>query len=263
MSEPINSAAFKLVTETNYKRVLAEFYTVAYNISVDKAANPSLAGLKILDLGCGNGELCAEFYARGADQIIGIDISANMIANCVSTEKSSFYKADIFDISQLELILAANIGSFDGICSVWSSQFATDKESLQNLFAFVKRALKPNGVFVMVSSNPAIIDHGSEITANADLKNYEIELISNEIESALMKITFRDINTGEIWLEFVNRCFKTDIVLGLLNASGLVNVRCGALDIDPNSPNLGYEMGRFLNYTADNGSVMCFIAKNQ
>jgi len=41
---------------------------------------PPLAGKRLLDLGCGFGNLCRYVRQQGAEQIAGVDISANMLA---------------------------------------------------------------------------------------------------------------------------------------------------------------------------------------
>lgn len=41
---------------------------------------PDLGGKRVLDLGCGCGENCAEFFRRGAASVTGVDISERMLA---------------------------------------------------------------------------------------------------------------------------------------------------------------------------------------
>jgi len=41
---------------------------------------PVLDGKRVLDLGCGCGENCAEFFRRGAASVTGLDISENMLS---------------------------------------------------------------------------------------------------------------------------------------------------------------------------------------
>ena len=40
---------------------------------------PDLTGKTILDLGCGFGEHCKEFVSKGAEKVVGIDISTKML----------------------------------------------------------------------------------------------------------------------------------------------------------------------------------------
>lgn len=41
---------------------------------------PSLAGKRVLDLGCGLGNLAREARARGAREVVGVDLSERMLA---------------------------------------------------------------------------------------------------------------------------------------------------------------------------------------
>ena len=54
----------------------------------------SVAGARVLDLGCGAGTLSAELIARGASRVVGIDISPRMITLAHSRFASSFTGAD-------------------------------------------------------------------------------------------------------------------------------------------------------------------------
>ena len=40
---------------------------------------PDLNGKRILDLGCGFGEHCVEYVRKGAERVVGIDISQKML----------------------------------------------------------------------------------------------------------------------------------------------------------------------------------------
>ncbi len=40
---------------------------------------PDLTGKRVLDLGCGFGEHCMEYIRRGADRVVGVDISEKML----------------------------------------------------------------------------------------------------------------------------------------------------------------------------------------
>lgn len=41
---------------------------------------PPVAGLSVLDLGCGSGEACRAFAEMGAARVVGLDLSENMLA---------------------------------------------------------------------------------------------------------------------------------------------------------------------------------------
>ncbi|MBQ2823275.1 MAG: class I SAM-dependent methyltransferase [Oscillospiraceae bacterium] len=67
---------------------------------------PDLKGKTVLDLGCGYGKNCIDFVNRGAEKVIGIDISEKMleVAKTESShEKISYIRMSMTDISSLNM----------------------------------------------------------------------------------------------------------------------------------------------------------------
>lgn len=50
---------------------------VRYALTFEHAGD--LTGKRVLDIGCGSGRYCVEFAKRGADQVVGVDLSDNML----------------------------------------------------------------------------------------------------------------------------------------------------------------------------------------
>ena len=50
---------------------------------------PDLTGKSVLDLGCGYGHNCLDFISRGADRVVGIDISEKMLKIAKIESKNS------------------------------------------------------------------------------------------------------------------------------------------------------------------------------
>lgn len=102
-------------------------------------AHSSIKGLSVLDLGCGTG-LTGEFFKNEAQALVGVDISANMLAlaaqkniytDLVHAELVTFL-ADKHD--QYEIAVAGDVLVYIG--------------DLTLLFAGVQQALKAGGLFV-------------------------------------------------------------------------------------------------------------------
>lgn len=47
---------------------------------------PEVTGMRVLDLGCGAGDLCRRLRAMGTSEVVGVDISARMLALAESVE---------------------------------------------------------------------------------------------------------------------------------------------------------------------------------
>lgn len=94
--------------------------------------------LRILDMGCGTG-LCGELFKPFADELIGIDLSPNMLEKAKATRHyDQLICATIVDgdkklEGQFDLIIAADVLVYVG--------------DLEEVFATVRRLLVPNGVF--------------------------------------------------------------------------------------------------------------------
>ena len=66
---------------------------------------PDLNGKSVLDLGCGYGHNCIDFVNRGADKVVGIDISEKMLSVAEKEshdDKIEYRNMSMTDISQLK-----------------------------------------------------------------------------------------------------------------------------------------------------------------
>lgn len=65
---------------------------------------PDLKGKTVLDLGCGYGHNCIDFVKRGADKVVGIDISEKMLSVAEKEshdDKIEYRNMSMTDISEL------------------------------------------------------------------------------------------------------------------------------------------------------------------
>lgn len=62
---------------------------------------PDLNGKTVLDLGCGYGHNCIDFVNRGAEKVVGIDISEKMLS--VAKEESSSNKIEYRNMSMTDI----------------------------------------------------------------------------------------------------------------------------------------------------------------
>ena len=108
---------------------------------------PELENKSILDLGCGYGENCAEFVKRGAERVVGIDISEKMLAVAAgqNADPRILYKQmPMENIRELQ-------EKFDLVVSSLAIHYVEDYEGL---VCAVYDLLKENGVFVFSQENP-------------------------------------------------------------------------------------------------------------
>jgi ubiquinone/menaquinone biosynthesis C-methylase UbiE len=112
-----------------------------------------VAGLKILDLGCGEGYCARELRQRGAKQVVAMDLSEGMIAAARSQEEKQPLGITY------EVGCATNLerfadGELDLVIAVFLFNYLTIAQT-QQCMAEVARVLRPGGQFVFSIPHPA------------------------------------------------------------------------------------------------------------
>lgn len=80
-----------------------------YNVLLEQPAMaerlPDLTGKRVLDLGCGYGCNCLDFVRRGAERVVGVDLSVKMLEEArrhASHPKIEYRRMDMADLSGLD-----------------------------------------------------------------------------------------------------------------------------------------------------------------
>jgi len=111
-----------------------------------RAMLPDMAGLKVIDLGCGFGAFCRWAHRQGAGQVIGLDVSENMLERAWAEAATgiSYALADIEDLRMPE-------AEFDLVYSALVFHYIEDVASLYRL---IHRTLVPGGRLVFSIEHP-------------------------------------------------------------------------------------------------------------
>jgi ubiquinone/menaquinone biosynthesis C-methylase UbiE len=109
---------------------------------------PDVKGLTVLDLGCGAGELCRRISALGAREVIGADISANML----ELAKKDIPAGVAFQQKAMEDV-EFDPGKFDLVVSSLAFHYVAD---LQNMFQKIYKFLKPSGLLIFSIEHPIL-----------------------------------------------------------------------------------------------------------
>jgi SAM-dependent methyltransferase len=112
-----------------------------------RALLPDLEGRRIVDLGCGFGWFARWARENGAAHVLGLDLSANMIARARADTQDSKIEYAIADLERLELPEA----SFDFAYSSLAFHYVVDFERLVRT---VHRALLPASHFIFTIEHP-------------------------------------------------------------------------------------------------------------
>jgi len=116
---------------------------------------PDITGKRVVDLGCGFGWFCRWAREAGAASVLGLDVSANMLARARETTSDAAVTYRQADLETLEL----PVSSFD---LAYSSLTLHYLEKLGVLFATIHRALAPGGCFVFSAEHPLYTEPGPD-----------------------------------------------------------------------------------------------------
>lgn len=108
---------------------------------------PPLEGKTVLDLGCGYGWHCAYAAAKGASQVLGIDLSEKMIAEAGVRNAHPTITYRVCGLDAFEY----PAHTYDCVVSNLVLHYVAD---LDEVYWNVYRTLKPGGVFLMNIEHP-------------------------------------------------------------------------------------------------------------
>jgi SAM-dependent methyltransferase len=127
-----------------------DFYRYEFFGPAHVALCGDVRGLRVLDVGCGNGYLSRELARRGAD-VLGIDIAPRMVAHAVRQESDAplgiAYR--VLDAAALPSDLGAD--AFDMATSCLALQ---DMPDVPRVLGGVRALLRPGGRFVASITHP-------------------------------------------------------------------------------------------------------------
>ena len=112
-----------------------------------RALLPELRGLRVVDLGCGFGWFCRWAREHGAAQVLGLDVSENMLTRARADTADTAIGYAMADMEHLELPEAS-------LDLAYSSLALHYVEHLERLLATVHRALMPGGRLVFSVEHP-------------------------------------------------------------------------------------------------------------
>lgn len=116
---------------------------------------PDFRGKRVLDLGCGFGWHCRYAAENGAQSVLGIDISENMLGE--ARRRTEDPRVEYRKISLEEYEYPEN--SFDAVISSLALHYV---ESFEDICRKVYRCLKPGGEFVFSAEHPIFTAYGSQ-----------------------------------------------------------------------------------------------------
>lgn len=117
---------------------------------------PDVEGKRVLDIACGEGVITRIIANLGAREVIGLDISEELIK-----------KAKIFDTPQIKYHVKDTInedlsylGKFDVVIAIMYLHYSQSKDELKKAIQNVSKILTPGGFFYTMTVNPSLLRKG-------------------------------------------------------------------------------------------------------
>jgi SAM-dependent methyltransferase len=120
--------------------------------TVREAVAPYVAGARVLDLACGTGYYAGALLDWGAAEVVGMDISLEMVAAATAATTGRRCSFVVGDASEPFELLAG--GPFDLVLGVWLLNYAASGEVMTRMWSNISRNLRPGGVFVGLTPPP-------------------------------------------------------------------------------------------------------------
>jgi 2-polyprenyl-3-methyl-5-hydroxy-6-metoxy-1,4-benzoquinol methylase len=151
-------------------RIDIEKYTITEYLK-DK-----IKGKRVLDIPCGSGVYSNLFYTMGAKEVIGIDISQEMVKIAKKNSNNSNSNFITCDAEKLDQI--KGLGKFDIIVAIFLFNYAQTEIQLDNMVRNIKNLLKDDGILLIFNDNILQTDY----TTNYSQYNFEKSCNNNIIK---------------------------------------------------------------------------------
>ncbi len=110
----------------------------------------NLTGKSIIDLACGEGLYTRKMKHKGAERLVGVDISPKMIE---LARREDAKEPLSIEYIVCDVIKMGKIGSFDLVVASYLLNYAQTKEELRKMCQNIYANLKPGGRFVSINDN--------------------------------------------------------------------------------------------------------------
>jgi 2-polyprenyl-3-methyl-5-hydroxy-6-metoxy-1,4-benzoquinol methylase len=185
-----------------------------------------VSGLRVLDLACGEGFYTRRLRLRGAERVVGVDLSAGMIALAEDQEQRNPLGIEYVVEDARKLALGEQ---FDVVFASYLLNYAQTEQDLEEMARAISAHLVAGGHFVTVNNNPAqaLDSYGS---------TREYGFVKQAGATPLRPgtpITYTCFLDGGRSVQFDNYWLPVETHERALRTAGLGRIRWHAIDVSP------------------------------
>ncbi|TCO52652.1 class I SAM-dependent methyltransferase [Actinocrispum wychmicini] len=115
------------------------------------SALPDLTGKSVLDVACGTGFYPRQFVSLGAERVVGVDSSQEMVSYAQYVEKRD-QQGIVY--AQYDAVTLPLLGSFDVVTAVWLLGYAEGEAALDAMVGNLVANVAPGGTLAVLFPNP-------------------------------------------------------------------------------------------------------------
>lgn len=165
-----------------------------------KSLLPDLNNKRILDLGCGDGNMAKYFIEKGASRVVAIDISKNMIEFAKKNNRD--YKIDYRNLKMEDI--SEFVEKFDIVYSSLAFHYVKD---FNKLLHDIYNLLNPNGMLIFSQESPlitSIIYSSKEQKNKIEINGKQYYLISDYSKEGERIKKWNNVNVTKYHRSFAN-----------------------------------------------------------
>ncbi|PKV91569.1 ubiquinone/menaquinone biosynthesis C-methylase UbiE [Amycolatopsis echigonensis] len=170
-----------------------------------------LRGLRVLDVGCGEGSFTRRIQQLGAAHVVGTDLSPGMIALARQAEARN-PQGITYEVQDLKTMPPQ--GEFDVVTAIHVLHYADTRETMQTMAKTMHANLKPGGRLVVLSANA---NSSEESETAAGFRTYRP---ANPQEGDKFKVAVLTTPPTEIEVHH----WPTETIVDVLETAGFTNV---------------------------------------
>ena len=187
-----------------------------------RSLQPSLVGASVLDLACGTGVGLRLAHSVGANRLVGVDISTEMLKICRETTPEAGTQIELHqaDCSKSLDHLGLEKGGFDLVIAMWLMNYAESREHLKGMWENVSAYLKPGAKYVGLIQNHETIYP----TSMQEMKYGCVERVVEELENGDGWKKHYEFDTKPA-IEFDGFVMRKDVLEGEAERAGMEDLK--------------------------------------